>query len=70
MEKKEALEKTLGMDYTQLVPSTTMKSELFLLTNDEFEQLYEHMKGSKYRMEEEGWNTIIICNSPTKRHRI
>lgn len=67
MEKKEALEKTLSMDYTQLVPSTTMKSELFLLTNDEFNQLYEHMKGSKYRMEEEGWDTIIICNTIFKK---
>jgi len=67
MEKKEALEKTLGMDYTQLVPSTTMKSELFLLTNDEFEQLYEHIKGSKYRMEEEGWDTIIVCNTIFKK---
>lgn len=22
----------------------------------------KHMKGSKYRMEEEGWDTIIISN--------
>ena len=39
MEKKEALEKTLGMDYTQLVPSQTFKSKLFFLENYEFEQL-------------------------------
>lgn len=39
MGKREVLEKTLSMEYTQLVPSTTLKSELFLLTNDEFEHL-------------------------------
>lgn len=62
MEKKEALEKTLGMDYTQLTPSTTMKSELFLLTNDEFDQLRKHIKISNYQMSENNYDTIIICN--------
>lgn len=62
MEIKEVLEKILSIDFTQLTPSTIMKSELYLLTNDEFAQLYEHIRGSKYRMEEEGWNTIIIGN--------
>ncbi len=67
MEKKEALEKTLGMDYTQLVPSTTMKSELFLLTNDEFEQLRKYINISDYQMSENDYDTIIICNRIFKK---
>lgn len=55
---------------TQLVPSTIIKSQLFLLTNDEFEQLCEHMKCSKYRMEEEGWDTIIIGNTIFKKIKL
>jgi hypothetical protein len=67
MEKKEALEKTLSMDYTQLVPSTTLKSELFLLTNDEFEQLRKHINISDYQMSENDYDTIIICNRIFKK---
>jgi hypothetical protein len=62
MEKKEVLEQTLSMDYTKLVPSTIYKSELFLLTNDEFEQLRKHMNISDYQMSENNYDTIIICN--------
>lgn len=62
MGKREVLEKTLSMDYTQLVPSTTLKSELFLLTNDEFEQLRKHINITDYQMGENDYDTIIICN--------
>ena len=62
MGKREVLEKTLSMDYTQLVPSTTLKSELFLLTNDEFEQLRKHINITDYQMSENDYDTIIICN--------
>ena len=67
MEKKEALEKTLSMDYTQLVPSTTLKSELFLLTNDEFEKLRKHINITDYQMSENDYDTIIICNRIFKK---
>lgn len=67
MEKKEALEKTLSMDYTQLVPSTTLKSELFLLTNDEFEKLRKHVNITDYQMSENNYDTIIICNRIFKK---
>lgn len=67
MEKKEALEQTLGMDYTQLVPSKTLKSELFLLTNDEFEQLRKHINITDYQMSENDYDTIIICNRIFKK---
>jgi hypothetical protein len=67
MEKKEVLEQTLGMDYTKLVPSTINKSELFLLTNDEFEQLRKHMNISDYQMSENNYDTIIICNRIFKK---
>jgi hypothetical protein len=67
MEKKEALEQTLSMDYTKLVPSTINKSELFLLTNDEFEQLRKHMNISDYQMSENNYDTIIICNRIFKK---
>jgi hypothetical protein len=67
MEKKEVLEQTLGMDFTKLVPSTINKSELFLLTNDEFEQLRNHMNISDYQMSENNYDTIIICNKIFKK---
>jgi hypothetical protein len=67
MEKKEALEQTLSMDFTTLVPSTINKSELFLLTNDEFEQLRNHMNISDYQMSENNYDTIIICNKIFKK---
>ena len=67
MEKREALEKTLSMDYTQLVPSTTLKSELFLLTNDEFEQLRKHINITDYQISEDDYDTIIICNRIFKK---
>jgi len=67
MEKKEALEQTLSMDFTKLVPSTINKSELFLLTNDEFEQLRNHMNISDYQMSENNYDTIIICNRIFKK---
>ena len=67
MEKKEELEKTLSMDYTQLVPSTTLKSELFLLTNDEFEKLRKHINITDYQMSENDYDTIIICNRIFKK---
>jgi hypothetical protein len=67
MEKKEVLEQTLGMDYTKLVSSTINKSELFLLTNDEFEQLRKHMNISDYQMSENNYDTIIICNKIFKK---
>lgn len=67
MEKKEALEKALSMDYIKLVPSTTLKSELFLLTNDEFEQLRKHINISDYQMSENDYDTIIICNRIFKK---
>jgi hypothetical protein len=67
MEKKEALEQTLSMDFTKLVPSTINKSELFLLTNDEFEQLRNHMNISDYQMSENNYDTIIICNKIFKK---
>ena len=62
MDKKETLEKILSMDNKQLVPSRTMKSELFLLTNEEFDKLRTHIKISDYSMSENDYNTIIINN--------
>ena len=66
MEKRKVLEKILNMDYTQLVPSSTFKSELFLLTNEEFNELYEHMKYSKTGIKD-GYDTIIIGNRIFKK---
>ena len=62
IEKKEALEQILGVDYTQLIPSTSMKSELFILRNDEFEKLRKHINITDYHMVANDYNTIIICN--------
>jgi hypothetical protein len=67
MEKKEALEQILSMDYTQLVPSKTFKSELFLLTNDEFEQLRKHINITDYQISENDYDTIIIWNRIFKK---
>lgn len=67
MKNKEALEKVLNMDYTQLVPSTILKSELYFLTNDEFEELRKHMNITDYQMSENDYNTIIICNQIFKK---
>jgi hypothetical protein len=70
MKKKEVLEQVLGMDFTKLVPSQTFKSELFLLTNDEFEQLRKHMNFSDLQMSENNYDTIIIGNRIFKKEII
>ncbi len=48
------------MDYTQLVPSTINKSELFLLTDNEFEQLRKYMNISDYQMSENDYDFLYF----------
>jgi hypothetical protein len=62
MNKEEALEKVFKIDYTQLVPSTLFKSEIYFLTIEEFEQLRKHMEISDYQMSVNNYDTIIISN--------
>lgn len=59
-DKQEILEKVFNMHDTQLAPSTTMKSELVLLTSDEFEKLYKHINRDLSVVYEHDYNTIII----------
>jgi hypothetical protein len=62
MNKEEALEKVFKIDYTQLVPSTLFKSEIYFLTIEEFEQLRKHMEISDIQMSVNNYDTIIISN--------
>lgn len=63
----ENIEELLKIDNTQLVPSKIFKSELSLLSNEDFEKLRKHMCISDYQMSESGYDTIIISNKIFKR---
>lgn len=65
--EKTILEEVLKMDYTELVPSKTLKSELILLTDDEFEKLRIHNKITDYEISENDYDTIIIGNKIFKK---
>lgn len=67
MEKNEILEQTLKTDNSELIPATILKSELILITDDEFKQLIKHMQISDYQMSEYEYDTIIICNNIFKK---
>jgi hypothetical protein len=63
----ENIEELLQIDNKQLVPSKIFKSELSLLSNEDFEKLRKHMGISDYQMSESDYDTIIIFNKIFKR---
>ena len=62
MSKEEVLNKILGRDYTELVPSTILNSDQHILNSDEFDILRKHLRISEYKISENNYNTIIIGN--------
>lgn len=57
--KEEILEKIFKIEN---VASRTFKSELILLTSEEFNKLRNHVYMSEVNMEERGYDTIIVDN--------
>ena len=62
MENKEILNKILGYELNELAPSSVYKSELFILSEDEFEILRKHMEVRDIDMAEQDYDTIKIWN--------
>jgi hypothetical protein len=62
MKKEEAIERFLSEHPINYVPVKTSKSELFLLTNEEFDKLRKHLEISDYQISENGYDTITIQN--------
>lgn len=56
------LQEVLSTDPMKLNNLSYYKSELLLISNDEFEQLRNHIKISDYTMHEFGIDTIVITN--------
>jgi hypothetical protein len=68
--KEEFLNKyelDLGIDYTKLVPTSILKTKLYLMHINDFEELRKYMNISDYNMVENDWDTIIIGNRIYKR---
>ena len=65
--KENIIEGFLNTDSFKLTPSTITKSELFILTNDEFDKLRKHIGISDYSLTENGYDTIIIQNKIFKK---
>jgi hypothetical protein len=65
--KENIIESFLNTDSFKLSPSTITKSELFILTNDEFDKLRIHIGISDYSSIENGYDTIIIQNKIFKK---
>lgn len=61
--------KIMNMDFTELASlnQNMLKSDLEILSDEQFESLCEHMKISKYRLNEENWDTIIIDKTIFKK---
>jgi len=65
--KENILESFLNEDAIKLTPSRTIKTELFILTDDEFDKLRNHIGISDYSLAENGYDTIIIQNKIFKK---
>ncbi len=69
MNKEDQLKNILEIDFTKLTPSSFYKSELFLLSDDEFNQLRNHLCISDYQMSENNYDTINIGNKIFKNSK-
>lgn len=61
--KEDIIESLLNED----IPSTIIKTELFMVTNDEFDKLRKHIGISDYSLSENGYDTIIIQDKIFKK---
>lgn len=68
--KEDILNNVFNTDRYKLVPSSTSKSDLFILTNDEFDKLRKHIGISDYSFEQNEYDTIIIQNIIFKKSNI
>ena len=64
--KEEILNSFLKEDSLKL-SSLTLKTELFIITSEEFDMLRKHIGISNYKLDENGYDTIIIQNKIFKK---
>ncbi len=65
--KEDILNSFLKEDSFKLTPSSTLKTELFIITSEEFDLLRKHIGISDYTLDENGYDTIIIQNKIFKK---
>lgn len=65
--KEDSLNSFLKEDSFKLTPSSTLKTELFVITSEEFDLLRKHIGISDYTLDENGYDTIIIQNKIFKK---
>ena len=65
--KEDILNSFLKEDSFKLTPSSTLKTELFVITSEEFDLLRKHIGISDYTLDENGYDTIIIQNKIFKK---
>ena len=65
--KEDILNSFLKEDSFKLTPSSTLKTELFVITSEEFDLLRKHIGISDYTLGENGYDTIIIQNKIFKK---
>jgi len=65
--KEDILNRILKEDSFKLVPSSALKSELFIITSVEFDILIKHLGLPGYIVDEDGYDTIIIQSKIFKK---
>lgn len=66
-QKEDILNSFLKEDSFKLTPSSTLKTELFIITPKEFDMLRKHIGITDYSLDENGYDTIIIQNKIFKK---
>ena len=65
--KEDILNSFLKEDFFKLTPSRTLKTELFVITSEEFDLLRKHIGILDHTLDENGYDTIIIQNKIFKK---
>ena len=65
--KEDILNDFLKKDSFKLTPCSTLKTELFIITLEEFDLLRKHIGITDYTLNENGYDTIIIQNKIFKK---
>ena len=65
--KEDIINSFLKEDSFKLTPSSTLKTELFIITSEEFDLLRKHIGISDYTLGENRYDTIIIQNKIFKK---
>ena len=65
--KEDSLNSFLKEDSFKLTPSSTLKTELFVITSEEFDLLRKHIGISDFMLNDYLYDTIIIQNKIFKK---